>query len=301
MSVDKSRNILPFDASIPISAPPSLKQTFNNTQNWTVPSGVNGIWVHLVGGGGGGTARINSNSLNGTGGAGGNATIGFTPVTPGETIGITIGAGGTGGVVQTNDTGNQLGNAGGDTFVNTSGTSWGAGGAMKAGNSNPTNGQTSGTRGGLKWGVTRQQIKFGSKNQSPRLLQTFWMQGIEGCWGGGTNGTINYNGSSNNAILGSSATYAGASGGFGSTNATNLPSTGGNSNMYGFNGGAGGNNIGGGGGGGAGIAGNGGNASGNNGGTGGAGGGGGGGQGATATVNTGGGGAGGAGCVKIYY
>lgn len=300
MSVDKSRNILPFDASIPISAPPSLKQTFNNTQNWTVPSGVNGIWVHLVGGGGGGTARINSNQINGTGGAGGNATIGFTPVTPGETIGITIGAGGSGGVVQTNDTGNQLGNAGGDTFVNTSGTSWGAGGAIKAGPSSSTNAQTSGTRGGLKWGMTRQQIKFGSKNQSPRLLQTFWAQGLEGCWGGGVNATINYNGSSNTSINGQSATYAGASGGFGSTNGTNVVSSGGNSNIYGFNGGTGGNNISGGGGGGAGIAGNGGAGSGYNGGAGGAGGGGGGGG--SGLTNAGGnGGAGGAGCVKIYY
>lgn len=113
MALDKTSQ--PIAASV-ISAGntvPTLRQTFNNTQNWTVPTGVKGLVVVLAGGGGsGGTSNLNLNFGAGGGGAGG---VGMKAlgVTPGTTIGITIGAGGA--AVNTTAT---TGSTGGTTTVN---------------------------------------------------------------------------------------------------------------------------------------------------------------------------------------
>ena len=63
--------------------------TFTSSTTWIVPTGVSGVDVFLVGGGGGG-------SLGG-GGGGYTATFLDVPVTPGQSIPITVGAGGSGG------------------------------------------------------------------------------------------------------------------------------------------------------------------------------------------------------------
>jgi hypothetical protein len=307
MTVDKSKlQNSPF-GSVTTSTV-NLRQTFNNTQNWTVPNDVNGIWVHLAGGGqGGGSRNTGGQTANGPGGTGGNGVFAFTPVTPGSTVGITIGAGGSGGTIQANTSSAQIGNEGGLTYVNTSGASWVAGGGLKNGTHNTTNGFNTYGYPGKLYGLSRQQIVFSDKTNSGRISQQFSTK--EGVGFGGASTEWEYNGSNVNSIdqrAGRSSVYGGGSGGGAVTNSPTAGNgaTGGAQTATGRTGGVGATYTSvnsGGGGGGAGIAGNGAAGSGTNGGAGGAGGGGGGGGGAN-SANTGcTGGAGGAGAVLIYY
>lgn len=307
MSIEKSKtDNSPFilNQTMPV---PTLRQTFNNTQNWTVPSGVNFIWVHLAGGGQGGGSKATANNSNGQGGTGANGYFGFTTVTPGTTVGITIGAGGNGGTIGSGYSSNVTpGNAGGDTYVNTvNGSCFVAYGAIKSANYNTTNGFFGSSWQGRVPSTTQERPMFVPANQSPRIYPLFLYR--EGASLGGNTYSSSYDTSSLTDINGSGSIYGGGGGGasaFNNTTATPSGGTGGSSIGSKYNGGAGatattGNS--GGGGGGAGIAGNGGAASGTNGGAGGAGGGGGGGGGGP-SVNTGAtGGAGGAGAVLIYY
>lgn len=61
--------------------------------NWTVPAGLTKIRVTAIGGGGGGGSRGPS-GYGGSGGGGGGCGIGNLTVTPGSSITITVGAGG---------------------------------------------------------------------------------------------------------------------------------------------------------------------------------------------------------------
>lgn len=305
MTVEKSKNQnSPFESSSNISSP-TLRQTFNTTQNWTVPDGVYGIWVFLAGGGAGGNSRITTNSANGSGGSGGNGVFGYTPVTPGSTVGITIGAGGNGGVIQTNQSNLTYGNEGGSTFVNTVGISWFAGGGWRPAGYNTTNSFVGVGFTGKIGGVTRQQILFTPKSLSPR---TSYLWGVkEGVGFGGTNSEYDWNSTTATTQRdGRSSIYGGGSGGGAVTNnnVAGPGGPGGAQNLIGYTGGNGAAYVStnqGGGGGGAGIAGNGGSTNTTNGGNGGAGGGGGGGGGATSATTGCTGGAGGAGAVLIYY
>jgi hypothetical protein len=307
MTVDKSKlQNSPF-GSVTTSAV-NLRQTFNNTQNWTVPNDVNGIWVHLVGGGqGGGSRNTGGQTANGSGGVGGNGVFAFTPVTPGSIVGMTIGAGGSGGTIQANTSSAQVGNEGGLTYVNTSGASWVAGGGLKNGSPNPTNTSNQVGYQGKLYGLSRQQIVFSDKANSGRISQQFSIK--EGVGFGGANQEWEYNSSSAGSFdqrAGRSSVYGGGSGGGAVTNSSGGGSgaTGGAQTATGRTGGAGAAWVSansGGGGGGAGITGNGAAASGTNGGAGGAGGGGGGGGGAANATTGCTGGAGGAGAVLIYY
>lgn len=68
------------------------------SQNWTVPSGVYEIAVFLIGGGSGGYgARCDEGYRSGRGGYGAYPNFGIIEVTPGAVIPVVIGAGGTGG------------------------------------------------------------------------------------------------------------------------------------------------------------------------------------------------------------
>jgi hypothetical protein len=305
MTVDKSKlQNSPFGSVVTNAV--NLRQTFNNTQNWTVPNTVSGIWVHLAGGGQGGNSRnTGGQTANGSGGSGGNGVFAFTPVVPGSTVGITIGAGGSGGTIQANTSQPQIGTAGGITYVNTSGASWVAGGGLSNGTPNPTNTSNQDGYSGKLYGLSRQQIVFSDRENSGRKTELFSTR--EGVGFGGAQQGWEYNASNlSSSRLGVASTYGGGSGGAAVTNGAGGGNgqTGGNQIATGRTGGAGAtytNVNSGGGGGGAGIAGNGGAASGTNGGAGGAGGGGGGGGGAN-SANTGcTGGAGGAGAVLIYY
>jgi hypothetical protein len=301
MTVDKSKlQNSPFGAIATNTV--NLRQTFNTTQNWTVPNTVSGIWVHLVGGGAGGSSKFTTNQTGGgQGGSGGSGVFGYTPVIPGSTVGITIGAGGARGTI----TNSVQGEAGGITSVNTSGTCWVAGGGLRSQFPNGTNGRNEVGFSGKLYGVSRQQIVFSDRANSGRITPLFSLK--EGVGFGGSSEGWDYNGTTSvDTRTGRTSVYGGAGGGGSVNNQVNGGggAPGGNLDSTGNTGGAGApfvNTNSGGGGGGAGIAGNGGAASGRDGGNGGAGGGGGGGAGA-ASANTGCvPGNGGAGAVLIYY
>lgn len=87
-------------------------QEFLTSTTWTVPPGVTEITVEGWGGGGagGGVVGRNSRTLGGSGGGGGAYAKSILPVTPGETLQISVGSGGA-GVVGGN------GNQGGTTSI----------------------------------------------------------------------------------------------------------------------------------------------------------------------------------------
>lgn len=77
-------------------------QVFTSSGTFTIPAGINAIKVSLQGGGGGGGGAAYSTNYGtfGNGGAGGNGGYAegyLTGLTPGNTLTITIGAGGAGG------------------------------------------------------------------------------------------------------------------------------------------------------------------------------------------------------------
>lgn len=77
-------------------------QTFNSSGTFTVPAGVNQVYVIGAGGGGGGGGGAGSQSgtSGGGGGGGGGGAIPYLftlPVTPAASLTVTIGIGGTGG------------------------------------------------------------------------------------------------------------------------------------------------------------------------------------------------------------
>lgn len=79
----------------------ALAQIFTSNGTFTVPNGVSGVKVTVVGGGGGG-ALGSTESYGGQGGGAGAAAIKWlTGLTPGNTITVTIGSGGIGGAIPT--------------------------------------------------------------------------------------------------------------------------------------------------------------------------------------------------------
>lgn len=99
---------------------------------WTIPPGVSSITITCIGAGGaGGGAGNNSNTSGGGGGGGASVTVSNYAVTPGQTVSLNIGSGGTG-------VSNGTGNAGGATFAAYSSTTFisaaGGSGGTKAAN-----------------------------------------------------------------------------------------------------------------------------------------------------------------------
>jgi hypothetical protein len=88
---------------------PTLRATINTTSNWTVPAGVNAILFFLAGGGGGAGARANGVVAGSGAGAAGGLLVKAISVTPGTTIGITCGAGGTGAAAGSDSNGGSGG------------------------------------------------------------------------------------------------------------------------------------------------------------------------------------------------
>jgi hypothetical protein len=122
---------------------------FTSSNTWTVPNNVTMIFVIAsAGGGGGGGGQTSSTYPHGGGGGGSGAFCygALLNVTPGETLTITVGAGGIGGNVQTS------GGNGGDTIIagSISGTllSLQGGGGGTAGNLGGNGGNGGGIHGG---------------------------------------------------------------------------------------------------------------------------------------------------------
>jgi hypothetical protein len=72
------------------------QQTFTSSGTFTIPTGITAVKVTVVGGGGAGGGATVGGNIGGGGGAGG-LTLGYlSGLTPGNTLTVTIGAGGTG-------------------------------------------------------------------------------------------------------------------------------------------------------------------------------------------------------------
>ena len=71
--------------------------TSTGSTTWTVPEGVLTVSAVVVGGGGGASACPGTSAYSGNGGGGGGLSYGTFSVTPGETLSLVIGGGGSGG------------------------------------------------------------------------------------------------------------------------------------------------------------------------------------------------------------
>ena len=127
----------------------ALSQTFNASGNYLVPAGKNYISGFLIaaGGGGGGGGSGNTGDMGYLGGGGGGSAgkaVAFKdyPVTPGETISITVGSSGNGGNGVINNAPSGAGNAGGATtlsnLITVNGGGGGGGGTFTQGGGSNT-------------------------------------------------------------------------------------------------------------------------------------------------------------------
>ena len=121
----------------PDNEPGQSANVVAGSSSFTIPTGVTTISAVVIGGGGGGAASINSgNSTSGGGGGGGLSWKNNIPVTPGETLTVVVGAGGTG-------VGDYTGGTGGDSYIARGGTillkaNGGKGGVGNNGNFRPS-------------------------------------------------------------------------------------------------------------------------------------------------------------------
>ena len=166
---------------------------------FTVPAGVTIISVTACGGGGGGGTGNNSGSstsYGGPGGGGGAAVVGRKfAVTPGQTLAITVGAGGT---VSSNTTTGK----GGDTVIGallTLGGGYGGGGdGAPGGVPGGDGGGCGGCGGGNPWGHSDDVLRY-----SGSTLPEYGMNGITGCGGNrGANGSRVFGGGGGGGSLG---------------------------------------------------------------------------------------------------
>jgi hypothetical protein len=188
-------------------------QLFSSPGTFTVPPGITGIKVTVMGGGGGGSGANPNNAKDGTGGGAGGLNIAYmSGVTPGGTISVTVGAAGSAGSV--GDPGAAGGTGGTSSFgpggspATTITATGGAGGSATTGPGGNTGG-AGGTGGG--YGANG---RAGGNNASSNFLP------------GGSGGTITLIGTSSPAPALSTTTI--------------YMSRGGGANTSGLNGGGGG-------------------------------------------------------------
>jgi len=120
-AADAASNTSSRAFSIQVLAPTS--ESFTSSGTFSVPSGVSTVDVLVVAGGGGGAG---GGSGGGGGGAGGLIFRPGFPVTPGGTVSVTVGCGGTGSTVANQD--NNPGSSGQDSVFGTITAKGGGGG-----------------------------------------------------------------------------------------------------------------------------------------------------------------------------
>lgn len=107
---------------------PSDFEFFTASGTFNVPASVSEVWVFLAGGGGGSGGVLTGGTDQGTASSGsggvGGLSIGYLTVTPGSSISVTVGAGGSGG----NAGGNGY-SGGTSTFSSMTATGGGGGGS----------------------------------------------------------------------------------------------------------------------------------------------------------------------------
>lgn len=99
LGIGTNGQVLAVAAGVPAwttisSAPTMYEERFTSSSSWTVPTGVNNVWVMMIAGGGGGAG---GGSYWGEPGKHGSVVNQMLAVTPGASISYTIGAGGAGG------------------------------------------------------------------------------------------------------------------------------------------------------------------------------------------------------------
>ena len=183
--------------------------TTAGTYTFTVPSDVTSISAVVIGGGGGGAGADDGQIRNETnnGGGGGGLAYGTIAVTPGETLNITVGTGGAGGVADA-----AAGGAGGTSTIVRSATTLLSGGGG-AGGRYRSEGLTD--AGGASGGTAR--IGGGSGGNSGTG------SGNSGATGGGGAGGYSGAGGAGGAFnaSGSASTGAGGGGGGGYSGTSN--------------------------------------------------------------------------------
>ena len=189
--------------------------TTAGTYTFTVPAEVTSISAVVIGGGGGGGGADDAQIRNETnnGGGGGGLAYGTIAVTPGETLNITVGTGGAGGVADA-----IAGGAGGTSTIVRSATTLLSGGGG-AGGRYRSQGLTD--AGGASGGTLR--IGGGSGGSSGTG------SGASGATGGGGAGGYSGNGGAGGAFnsAGSASTGAGGGGGGGYNTTSNTLRAGG--------------------------------------------------------------------------
>ena len=189
------------------------------TTTWTVPVGVTSVTAVCIGGGGGGGGFSPSSSGGGGAGGGGGGAVayGSFSVTPGDTLYIRVGSGGTGGISQFSPTN---GTSGQSSYIKTgshSGTSLLEGGGGNGGGAGSIGDYGSGGIAGSSTGTARSGGTSGGSGGSGSLS-------ARGGRGGGGGGAGGYG-------------TSGLGGGGGGSNLTDLTD---NTGGYGWNGAGGG-------------------------------------------------------------
>lgn len=210
----------------------SNRQEITATGPFVVPNGVRTVWVTATGSGGGGGGSGNGATLQTLGGGGGSGETVFrkpVTVTPGQSITVTIGAGGTAGSGSASSSvgGNPGGNGGSVTFgslVTATGGGGGGGGAATDGNS-PLPG-AKGTSSGA--------LAFAQLIQNAAAIQVYleWgvtFEGQAGASGQGAGASF-WSTTSSTAVVGQlgygAGSQGGGGGGFGVPNAGTVGKTG---------------------------------------------------------------------------
>ena len=220
----------------------TISQEFTTSTTFVVPSYVGALWLTMVGAGGGAGSSVASSGQAGGGGGSGEYSQNFLiPVTPGETLTITIGAKGTGGTSGGNGT------DGGTTSVaGLAGTFSVLGG--KAGLAAGTAGAGGGPRGGAaplgtnagNLGTGETPVHFGGSSGGNGGANASTVGGAgagsPGRLTGGAGGTNNANGGGGG---GGASTVWGNGGAGGAGNAAGTSAS---ASSYGAGGGGGGGN-----------------------------------------------------------
>ena len=176
------------------------------TFDWTVPAGVTSICGVAIGGGGGGMcSRGTSSGSQVTASGGGGGGLGYfnaLSVTPGDTVEITVGAGGAGGSTQPQVSRRANGQNGSGSLIRYNGVTYAAGYGAAGGNTQPE------IRGGIYLGGSGSVLGGGGNGGWGYTTSNGW----DGGAGGGAGG---YSGKGGNGgpNLGSNGQGGGGGGG----------------------------------------------------------------------------------------
>lgn len=141
-------SFVPLTSGVFVSVGPKFQQ-FTANGTFTIPNGITQVKVTVLGAGGGGGGGTNAANTSGAGGGSGSLAYKWlSGLTPGNTLAVTIGTGGTGVAGATGNVGTGSTVASG-TQVITSIVTNGGGGGAGAGVQNPGLGGTAGTGGDI--------------------------------------------------------------------------------------------------------------------------------------------------------